>query len=146
MQSNGRPSVVVLKSPYGRYDEGPAGGTVKPGHLIIMNSSSAWVVNPNAAGATAPIVFATENCLALRGKTIADSYASGDWLSMIHPVNGDEIQAWLETTQNVAVDDLLESAGNGELQPLTTGKPIAQALEAVDSTGGAKQIKVRTIL
>lgn len=145
-QANGRPSVVLLKSPYSRYEEGRAGGTVKPGHLVDFTSTAGQlVVHATAAGTNVRPRFATEELHVLIGKTIADSYASGDLFSYREFNEGDKIQAWIKTGVNAARGAKLESAGDGQLQALTTGKAVAQADEAVDATAGAKQISV-TIL
>ena len=148
MQSTGRPSVVVMKSPAGRYDEGKAAATLKPGYLALMDANGEYIPHGTAAATTTPVCVVTEHMLWEQGKTIADSYADDDWISVWYPNNGDEIQAWIEDNSNIAVGALLESAGDGTLQAVTTGKAIAQAIEAVDTTGGAAaaaQIKVRIV-
>jgi hypothetical protein len=147
MQSDGRASVILLKSPYSRLEEGTvaAGQTIKPGNLIDFNSSGLIINHATAAGTSAARRFATEDMLLYEGKTIADSYAAGSKISYREFLPGDEIQAWLEAGLNAAVGAKLESAGDGSLQALTTGKALVQAIEAVDATAGTKMCNVKIL-
>jgi hypothetical protein len=140
--------VILLKPNEGtRFEEARAGGTVKPGHLVMKANDGTVVVHGTAAGAAALLV-ATEETNTLRGKTKDDAYSSGDLLSY-RPVSiGDELQMWLEDNHNVAIGDRLESAGDGTLQPVTGSFALFEATEAVDTTGGAAAaawIKVRAV-
>lgn len=147
MQADGRPSVILLKSPYSRLEEGvvATGQTIKPGNLVDLNSSGEIINHAGAAGANVARRFATEDMLTYEGKTIADSYAQGSRISYREFLPGDEIQVWLESGFNAAIAAKMESAGDGSLQAASTGMGIAQAIEAVDASGGTKMCKVRIL-
>ena len=140
------PKTVVLKGDLGQgHREYAAGGAITPGHLINLANTGKVVVHASAAGECPPM-FAKED--ALQGKTIADAYASDDRVFCHQAVSGDEIYAWLEDNHNISIGALLESAGDGTLQALTGDHAIAQALEAVDTTGAptaAARIRVKVM-
>ena len=142
MQADGRPSVVKLKSQYSRYEERVGLGEIKPGFLLDLNASNQVIPHGGAAGANVARRFATEELLTYEGKTIADVYATTALVSYREFLPGDELQAWLASGESVAIDDKLESAGDGTLQALTTGDAVAQAIEVVDATSASKMIKV----
>lgn len=143
---------VKSNSPY--TSEHVAGGTITPGHLIILNSSNAVVVHATAGGAAAAD-FAIENYLV--GKKISDTYASGDLVlhKMFGP--GDIVNAFVAANAAaIVIGDLLESAANGALRKVVaqadtdgTGAPeirthkiIGRALQAVDNSANASQARI----
>lgn len=146
------PHKVVLKSPFGRYDEGRAAGAITPGHLVKLNGDL-QLIKQDAAGEQVERAFAIED--ALQGKTIDDAYASGDLVRYWLANPGDEVYAWLSDGENVSAGDQLMSNGDGTLAALSnagtayTNAPVAVALEDVDlATGTAAadgRIKVRVI-
>lgn len=134
----------------------PAGGAITPGHLVQMNSAGKWVVHPTAKGYAAP-AFAVEADLI--GKGIDDAYASNDNVYTFICAKGAEVNALLAANAAaIVIGDYLESAGDGTLRKLTAqsqsgttpfavtegGKPVAQALEAVDNSavGATARLKV----
>lgn len=121
----------------GRIEEGVAGGPIKPGHLVALNSSSQYVVHAFAGTAT-PRVFAVED--ALQGKTIDDVYAAGSRVSLLFAQPGDVVYAWLNAGENVVVGDKLASAGDGTLAKVAGGAvPLAVALESLDLQDSASE-------
>lgn len=133
---------IVLKA-IGRADEGNAAAAITPGHLLALNSAGAYVPH-NSAGAQPERLFAVENALA--GKGINDAYASGDRIQIHVAAPGDEVSAWLTTSQTVVVGDQLASAGNGSLRKKNSGDfPVAIAIEAVTTTTSAARIRVRVL-
>lgn len=145
MDSAGRPSTVRLKpSQAVHHNEARAEGAITPGHLIKHNGNNKVVVH-DAAGVNCERLFATEDAHMLRGKTIDDAYASGDLVSYIPADAGDEIYAWLNTGQNVAVGAILASAGNGTLQAVGGGIGLCVANEAVNAVAVPFRIRVRMI-
>lgn len=139
------PSKIVLKSPQGRYDEARAGGAITPGHLLNLASDSDVVVHASAAG-QGPVMVAIENSL-IEG-TIATAYAEGDLVRYWLPLPGDELYMILEDGHDVDVGAILESAGDGTLQPVSGNFGRFQAIEAVDTSGGAAataRIRVRVL-
>ena len=120
-----------------RAHELPAGGTLKPGMLVMENSSGQAVVH-GTAGGFAERMFVQED--ALQGKTIDDTYSSGDRVSLAIEQRGSMTQALLLAGSNYTVGTLLISDGAGRLKP-TTGSPadtIGVIITAVDlSASGA---------
>lgn len=142
MDANGRPSIIKLKTS-GEYQEGRAAGAITPGHLIKLNSSAALVVH-DVVGGQCQAMFATEEVQTFVGKTKDDAYASGDVVSYITAIPGDEIQAFLKDGESVVIGDKLVSGGNGSLIKMVSPPPttppaqqavLAEALEALDLTG-----------
>lgn len=139
------PKRIHLKGT-GRHDERMANGTIKPGHLIKLDSSNKVVVHATAGG-DGERNYALEN--ALEGETIADAYASGDNVEYVIATRGDEIYGYLKGGENVAIGDQLSSGGNGSHRKVTgTDKALAVALEAVnasDSNDVDERIKIRVL-
>ena len=153
---------IKLKNYLNIMEEIAAGGDITPGHLVSLTSSDTVVVHPTTAG-PALIMFAVED--ELQGKGIDDAFASGDKVQVWIPQRGDQVLAIIPDGSNIAIGDLLESAGDGQLQEHTvgsTGSPeypisiIGVALEAKDlsDTSGAessgplgydKRLKIRIV-
>jgi hypothetical protein len=136
MRSDGRPSTILLHVEGTIYEEAIAGGTILPGHLINKTNTDTVVVHASAAG-QAPKFVATEEMLVLKGEGLDDDYGVGDRVSYRRLRSGDKVQMWLEDGHAVAIGDILESAGDGTLQPVTGNFGCFQAAEAVDTSGGA---------
>lgn len=142
------PNTIALKFS-GRYDEGRAGGAIKPGHLIMLNGSNNVVVQ-TADGTPAQMHVAWED--ALQGKTIDDAYASGDLVPFGICVPGDEVQLILKDEENVDEGDKLVSNGDGCVRKLNAAAdpaetPIAEVREALNLTGasGDAFVKARAL-
>jgi len=119
----------------GRHEEAVAGGTIKPGHLIMINAAGAAVVHNNVQG-PAEMAFAEED--ALQGRSIATSYTSGEVVSYILANRGDVIYAWLAGGELAVIGSFLTSNGNGCLQVADDSDAgqfrLAVACEAVDQS------------
>lgn len=114
---------------------------ITPGHLI--ERVSATTVKPHATAAAASGVealVARERDVV--GDDIDTAYATGDRVSWYVASPGVESYMLLDSGENVAFGALLESAGNGNLQAVTTGQAVFRALEAVNATGGTSRIRV----
>lgn len=122
------------------FKEAPAAGAITPGHLVIRNSSGNMIVNATA-GANTGKLFAREN--ELLGKDIADAYASGDECLFFIPQPGSEVYALVAAAASaIVINDSLEAAADGTLRKLTSGTPLAKALEAVDNSGGGSPARI----
>jgi len=135
---------IILKGDLNeRYEEGRAGGTITPGHIIKLNSSDQLVVH-GTAGGFGETAVAIED--ALRGKTIDDNYTSGDLVRYQVLQPGDVFYALLPAAATaVVVGDQLISNGDGCLKK-TTGSPtkvFGIALEAVDNSGGSGTARIK---
>jgi hypothetical protein len=151
------PHTILLKG-RGIRKEAVAGGTITPGHLLTINSSGKLVVHATAKGKAAPL-FAVENDL--EGKEIDDNYVANDFVQSEYLYCGMEAYALVAAgASSIAVGDLLESAGDGTLRKrtaesqLTTGNytftsggnAVAQALDALDNSGGSDPARLRVVI
>jgi hypothetical protein len=134
---------IKIKKYSDHIEEIAAGGTITPGHLIAEGSAGTVVVHASA-GQNAIPMFALED--ELQGKAITDNYASGDQVQCWIPYRGDQVYAILADGEDIAIGDLLESAGDGTLQKHVASSAgaveyplavVAQATEAVDMSGSA---------
>ena len=105
-------NTIVLKGDLGRrHEEWVAAAALKPGHLLMLNSSNK-VLKQSLSGAVNPKFFAKENALA--GKTKEDAYAADDIVPVHVAQIGDLIQMRLPAAAAaVSVSDLLISNGDG---------------------------------
>lgn len=144
-------------------NEGTAGGTITPGMLVMLNSSSQVVVHNVAGGSVPEKAFALEDDL--QGRGITDNYDSTTYKNVRYQVcpPGTEVYALIAANAHIAVGDKLESNGNGYLREhivqspgagatspavgIRTGQVVAVALEAKDSTSpvGAGRLRVRVV-
>ena len=107
---------------------------ITPGMLLERTSAGLVQACTATTGAVFPM-FALEN--ELQGKGIDDNYAVSAQIQCWIPGRGDMVYALLEDGEDVEIGEFMESAGNGKLQVLTTGQPIAVAVEAVDDSGSS---------
>lgn len=128
-------NTIQLKGDFERV-EYEAAATIKPGYLVEMTSAGK-VQAHSTEGAAAALMFAVEN--ALEGEDLSDSYASSDRVQVNCQKSGNSVQAWLKAGENVAIGDVLISAGDGTLiaessaaSGTTIEQRIAVALEALD--------------
>jgi hypothetical protein len=156
------PNTIILKNNQNSLQvEHPAGGAIKPGHLVALNSSGAVVVHPVAGGSEPAKMFAMEDDA--QGRGIDDDYDATTYNNVRCMIcaPGTEVYAWIATGQSIAIGDALESAGNGQLRehipqtgtqtsPATggrTGQIVARSLQTIDSTSpvGVTRIQVRVV-
>lgn len=119
-----------------------AAGTIKPGMLVKMVTPTTCNVHATAGG-LGEKMFAYEN--ELLGKTIDDTYASGEPVKTIICNAGDEVLAIIANGQDVEAGEFLVSNGDGTLKVMTPDAsavvieqtPIAIALEDCDMSGSS---------
>lgn len=103
------PNTILLKCK-GHREEYPADAALKPGHLVVVNSTGE-VLKHAVAGQRVPVMIACED--ALQGKTKDDAFAAADPVPVVTGVKGDVIYVRLQSGQNAAKGDGLYSAGDG---------------------------------
>jgi hypothetical protein len=106
-----------------------------PGHVLILGSSGYSKNTANAAN-VAPIFALERDEL---GKDIDEAYAISDRVKAGFFHAGQRVYAWLASGHNVAKGDYL-TGDNAELLSktgVTTAIRLAQALEAVNTSGSA---------
>jgi hypothetical protein len=142
MTSATTPKTVDLYG-YCNQHEATAGGDITPGMLVIRNGADTVIAHGTAGGAAQPS-FAVE--YDLTGGTIDDEYESGDQVLFKTFTPGSGVYALLTTSQVIAAGAFLSSAGNGRLKAAASGENIvAQAVEAVTTTGDPARIRVETV-
>lgn len=135
------PNTILLQGELSRVHmerfAGAAG--IMPGDCLMINADNEFVVQATAGG-NHPFIVAKENDLI--GATIDDAYADEDVIPAHFAQPGDKVYARLTTSQTITMDEMLEYDGTGKLRVLASGKAVAQAAEAVTTTGTAARIKV----
>lgn len=136
-------NTILLKG-RGIRKEAVAAGTITPGDLLTINSSGLLIRHATAGGAAAPL-FAVENDIV--GATIDDDYVTNDYVQSEYMYSGCSVLANVAAGASaIVIGDLLQSAGDGTLEKVTTGVPIAQALDALDNSGSDKKARLRVVI
>lgn len=137
-------SVVFLQGHHVTQDEALASVAVKPGHWIIRDTDGTVKPHDGAAATTGQLLVAVERTEI--GEGITGAYAIGDTVKFIRPRPGDKLTMWLETGNNAAIGSRLESAGDGTLQLVSTGKCFVAAYEALNNTSGSPALIQVTVV
>ncbi len=126
-----------------------AGGIITPGMLLKLGTANTVIAHNVAAGVSLPKLFALED--ELQGKTIADTYASGQPVQIWVAQPGEEVNVILADNIDIDIGDYLVSNGDGTLKKYDAdsgdeylpGMIVAMALEAVDTTGSPASTTAR---
>jgi hypothetical protein len=128
--------VITLKGNPIINEEGKASATVKPGYLVkgvsvVAHQTATTTTKVPKAFALEREEFGTGIDNTNQGSgTISAFYASGDQVKIGVFHTGQELVAFIASGENIAEDDLLESAGDGTLKE-GSNYPIARAKEAL---------------
>ena len=122
------------------YIEHKAGAaSIKPGMLLTVNSSDAFVVHSDEGG-RGDLIIGMED--ALQGNGVATAYTNGEVVPAMIPHTGCSFYGLLEDGQNAVIGSELISAGNGKFKLVgdlesgeTADKIMCMAEEAQDLTG-----------
>src|SRR4051812_42254268 len=117
--------VILLLGQPQQNEDAAAAEAITPGQLVTFNSSGLIIKHATAGGAT-PRDFAMERDE--MGKGIDDAYAIGDTVKVGSFKQGDRVNAFIASGQNIAKGALLESNGAGVFRVLSTGVPLAKAM------------------
>lgn len=142
-------NTILLKG-RGIRKEAVGSGVITPGDLLNINTSG-LLIRHATAGASAGVgqaapLFAVENDLI--GKEITDDYADGDYVQAEYMYSGCEVLANVAASASaITIGALLESDGAGGLRVRTSGSTcVAQALEALDNSGGATRARIKVVI
>jgi hypothetical protein len=108
------------------FQEKVAAGAITPGMLVELTASDEVQANSVAADTLAAPTVAVED--GLQGREITDGYSLGEVVKYVTLRQGNE--AYAIANASIAVGDKLESAGNGKLQTVTTGRALFVAKTA----------------
>lgn len=134
---------IKIKKYSDHIEELIAVAAITPGMLVEYTSAGEVQKHSTAEGNAIP-AFALED--EMQGKDIDDAYAADDPVQVWVPYRGDQVYAILADGHDVSKGDLLESDGNGYLQPHVADEgsspilPLAivgQSLEDVDTSDSA---------
>jgi len=145
------PKTILLKGSGIRKEALAAAATaITPGYLVERDSTGKFIEHATAAANAAPL-FAVENDLI--GGSITDDYAVGDQVQAEYMQPGSEVYALVAASAAaIVIGDDLESAGDGTVRIATADAAtdtaqrrsmIAQAIEAVDNSGGGSEARIR---
>lgn len=129
---------------------------VKPGMLLekVTLFTERPKLKPQATAAAAagavsisPVMVAIESPIRQAsvnvGSTIDTAYdVAGEAVPYVIPLRGDHLYMYLKTGNNVAAGALLEAAGAGNLQAVSTGAALFRALEAINNASGS-DVRIR---
>ncbi len=151
-------TTIVLKGPvfYDEADLESAADPITPG-MLVERSDATHVQTHQTVGGNAAPLFARENTVI--GDDIDDAYTVAEepvQLAVCSP--GAVVYARLDTGNDIAFGDLLESDGDGNLQKHTPRAvneggagtytiylkaPVAKALEAIDNDPGVAVVRIK---
>lgn len=132
-------SIVLQGNP--RYnEEGVAGAAITPG-LLVKGVGTIAVQSGN--GTKVPLNVAVER--EEIGDDIDVDYASGDTVKVASCYPGCVVLLWVASGQDITADDLLESVGDGYVEEVGSGVPIARALETLGAVTVATRLRAEVI-
>lgn len=144
MAAKTRPTRIVLKGT-NVFEEFRAGGAIRPGDLVAINSAGQVIKHPSGSVFQAEKMFAVED--ALQGNGIDDNYATGDLVFVYIAKPGDVIYGFLSGGEHATPNEYLVSNGDGALKVgSTTNYPVGVPIEevnATDSNDVDERIRVR---
>ena len=121
--------------------EAAAGGTIKPGHLVELDSSGDFIVQATL-GKDCQRTFALENDLI--GDGVTDAYLITEQVQAGAFKRGEVVHAKLAAAAAaIVIGDQLEAAADGTLKIFAAGTAIPTALEAVDNSGGGSEVFIK---
>lgn len=138
---------IVLQGDQQNWEEGPLAAVASPGMNVAMTNAAdaqgrqtytpaATKVGGTAAGAAAsPIKLVLED--RLQGKTIDQSYASGDNVFLYLPKKGDRCQVLVASGQTVLKGDPAYAIASGLWNVAAAGAAINRVGEFLEASGGA---------
>lgn len=120
-------------------EDAAAAEAITPGMLVTLNGSGLLIKHATASAQT-PRNFALERDE--MGKDIDQPYAIGDMVKVGMFSQGERVNAFIASGQNIALGALMESAGNGTLKAGSTA-PLGRALESINNTAGPGNSRLR---
>ena len=94
--------------------ERSAVAALNPGHVLELTAADKLQKHSTAGGNIVPLLVALEDDL--QGKEVLEAYAADDIIRGWIPRSGDQVILVLKEGENIAIGDVVESAGAGEVQ------------------------------
>jgi hypothetical protein len=106
-------------------NEYSAGGAIKPGSLLALNSDDEVVVHATAAGAWSGMVALEDE---LQGRSTRDDYVAGDPVQAWSVQLGEEVLLLVDAAFDPDIGAFLETSTAGQVRAVTTGVAIFQVI------------------
>jgi hypothetical protein len=133
-------TVKLLGEPIQNEDD-KAAAAITPGMLVNFDGSGNLVPHATAGG-NAARAFALEREEA--GQDMNTVYAIGDTVKVGTFYPGCRVNAIIGVV-NAVKGNFLESDGTGKLRVLTTGVPLARAIESLNNASGTARLRVEIV-
>jgi len=120
-----------------------SGETIKPGHLVLLDSSGEWK-NHDSAGQGGDYCIADMNVI--EQKSATETLTIGDTAPAFVPTPGETYNIVLADGETIAVGDPLTSNGDGTVKEAVTSggdEVLFYAREAVTTSGATGRIRAR---
>lgn len=120
-------------------DEGEADAAITPGHLIEYDTTTDLFIPHGTDAGVTQARFARKNPTADTAAGTApidDPYADGDHVWAAIARRGCRVNALVQASENIAIGDVLVSAGDGALREYVSGTDAAHAPVAVAREAG----------
>lgn len=118
------------------------GADITPGMLVQYDGTNAAVeVHSSAAALPKPLMVAVEATWKFSSDIDTHYDTVGEQVDFCFPLPGDLFYGLLAAGENVAVNDLVESNGDGTLQAGSSA-PIGRVKEAVNNSAGYTAARV----
>lgn len=132
---------VILLQGHAREESGIAGAQLTPGMLVEIDTSGDREWKPHASAGGGGVLAFVRAQHENDGAGIDTAIASGDDCTVIFPEMGAKVNAVTDDT--IARGDVVQSAGNGKVEPLTSGGVgIGVAAEASDLSGTVGRVAI----
>jgi hypothetical protein len=119
------------------HKEGDALASVKPGHLVELDSAGKVKKVGTAGKNTAVRVVRERDWI---GEDTEATIPAGERVEYIVPRAGDEVYLRVPAAAAaIVIGDSLQANADGTASKVSTGTPLAMALSAVDNSAGASE-------
>lgn len=143
-------NTILLKGNLGdRHEEYRATpATIKPGHLLELDSSGKVILHANTAGKSVPRIVAKED--ALQGLTVDGTYAANDLVPCHIAHGGDKLQLRVPAAAPAIVigDSLISNGAGCVIKGVgsATVTVVGHAAEAVDNSAGGTSVLLAVLI
>lgn len=118
--------------------EAIAGAAITPGHLLQYSAVETVVVHAAAAGVVNGVLVALEDQAS--GGSTTKAYAANDRVILQSMLPGEQVE--MIASAAVAVNALVESAGDGRVRTTTAANNIGRAITAAAAAGDRITVEI----
>lgn len=121
--------------------EALAAAEVYPGQLVMLDSNGKLALQ-TADDSAVPCWIVVEHYAKSGKVALEQSYAAGETTRYIRAQPGDEVYAFLQASETIAVGDELNSVTAGAFGEVVAGAAMGVALEAVTTTASTSHVRI----